>query len=67
MRVKDPPPAYSQSDQREFRNAVREEDAKSLKKGQVIEDPILIFTAPNGNRYRLGVSNTGTTTWTAYP
>jgi len=60
MRLQNPPLAYSYQDQVNLRAAIREADEANQK-----QDAAIIRTSPNGTRWVLGVSDAGTTTWTA--
>ena len=67
MSLPKPPPAYDQTDQARTREAIDGALDDRLKRGQDIEfiEGRLILQSPDGNKWALGVSNVGATTWTA--
>lgn len=72
MKLPSPPPRYDKDDQAAMRLLLEQLAVKAYQRDQAIQNPDirigttgqLILTAPNGNRYKIGVSNTGTLTTT---
>lgn len=62
MRLQSAPHAYSVQDQRELRRTLELSDNGNHKRNQDVEIGVgrLILTAPNGARWSVTVSNTGT-------
>lgn len=62
MKLPEPSSAYSRDDQREVRRQVEQADQQNHKRNRDIEvgGGRVILTSPNGTRYALAVSNTGT-------
>lgn len=62
MKLPNPPSSYVQSDQQELRRQVELSDQQNHKRNRDVEigTARLILTSPNGTRYALVVSNTGT-------
>lgn len=67
MALPKPPAGYDQTDQAKTREEIDRELDNRLQRGQDIEllEGRLILQSPDGNRWALGVSNGGATTWTA--
>lgn len=63
------PEKYSKEEQGRFRADLDRRDRENLKRGRDIEvdGGRIIVRSPDGNRWILGVSNAGATTWTALP
>lgn len=64
LQLQSPTPTYDPDDQRNLRSAIAAADEKNLKRGVNIEQEPIIRSSPDGNRWVLGVSNAGVTTWT---
>lgn len=77
MKLPSPPPRYDQDDQAAMRLLLEQLAIKAYQRDQAIQNATvknskvdigtvgsLILTAPNGNRYAVTVSNTGTLTTT---
>ena len=62
MKLPPAPQAYARADQQEVRRQAEMADAQNHKRGRDIEvgEARLILTAPNGARWSVTVSNTGT-------
>jgi hypothetical protein len=63
-----PPPQYSASDESQFRDAVQAGQDKAFRRGESIEmwpNTAIFMRDADGNRWRMGVSTTGATMWTA--
>lgn len=66
MRLPTPPDSYSAEWARRVVSDIERAEAASLKRNSNIEigSASIVLTAANGNRYKLGVDNTGTLTTT---
>lgn len=64
MKLANPPNGYSAADQQEMRRKIELSDQDNHKRGRDVEigKARLILTAPNGTRWSITVSNTGTIT-----
>lgn len=62
MKLALPSQSYSVADQRELRRALELEDRRNHKRNADVEigEGRLILTSPNGTRYAVAVSDTGT-------
>ena len=62
MKLPAPPPRYDTSYQARFNLELEQEDVRNHKRGADLDlgKTSLILLAPNGTRYKLAVSNTGT-------
>ncbi len=67
MIIPRPPEDYNLQDQSAFRTQVQQADALNYKRNQDVEiaQGRLILKSPNGTRYEITVSNTGTLSATA--
>lgn len=77
MKLPSPPPRYDQEDQAAMRLLLEQLAIKAYQRDQAIQNATIksskieigtvgnfVLTAPNGNRYEVKVSNTGTLTTT---
>lgn len=77
MKLPSPPPRYDQEDQAALRLLLEQLAIKAYQRDQAIQNATiknskveigtvgnLVLTAPNGNRYKVTVSNTGVLTTT---
>lgn len=60
--------------EQQWANALRDAVEQAFKRAyarredvEIVPPQRMIFRSPDGTRWSLGVSNTGTTTWTALP
>jgi hypothetical protein len=64
MRIPDAPPRYDSDEQTRVRRSLELELDRKLENQREMQPQRFILVAANGNRYLLGVGNTGTLTTT---